>query len=104
MSDWRRYDPGARRLTLTVHVQPNASASALDGLHGDALKVRIAAAATENKANAALVAFLRELLGLRAGQVSIRHGARGRRKILEIADADASLLTRLDAAARAGDS
>ncbi|MGQ0750558.1 MAG: DUF167 domain-containing protein [Betaproteobacteria bacterium] len=42
MSLWYRVEPSARRITLTLHVQPNARATALAGLHGDALKVRIA--------------------------------------------------------------
>ena len=95
MAAWHRFDPDARRLTLTVHVQPNAATSAVAGFHGDALKIRIAAPAVDNKANAALVDFLRRLLKLPASRIAIRHGAHGRRKIIEIADADASLLARL---------
>ena len=96
MSTWHRFDPATRRLTLTIHVQPNASASAVAGLHGDALKIRIAAPAVDDKANQALVDFLHLALRLRTSQIRIRHGARGRRKIVEIADADLSLLARLD--------
>ena len=96
MPAWHRFDPAARRLTLTVHVQPNAAASAVAGFHGDALKIRIAAPAVDHKANAALVDFLRGLLKLPASRIGIRHGAHGRRKIIEIADADASLLARLE--------
>lgn len=95
MAAWYRFDPDARRLTFTVHVQPNAAASAVAGFHGDALKIRAAAPAVGNKANAALVDFLRRLLKLPASRIGIRHGAHGRRKIIEIADADAPLLVRL---------
>lgn len=95
MTAWYRLNPAARRLTLTVHVQPNASASAIAGLHGDALKIRIAAPAADNKANAALIDFLHRLLKLPVSQFSIRRGAHGRRKVIEIAAADASLLARL---------
>lgn len=95
MTAWHRFDPAARRLTLTVHVQPNASASGIAGLHGDALKIRIAAPAADNKANVALIDFLRRLLKLSASQISIRRGAHGRRKVIEIGGADASVLTRL---------
>jgi uncharacterized protein (TIGR00251 family) len=93
---WHRYEPRTGRLTLTVHVQPNAQASALAGLHGDALKVRIAAPAVENKANQALVEFLRRLLGVPASHIQLRHGARGRRKVVEIAGADEALVARLE--------
>lgn len=81
---WYRYDAAARRLTLTVHVRPNARKSESAGPHGDALKVRIAAPATENRANAALVEFLSQALGVPKSAVTIRRGAAGRRKVLEI--------------------
>jgi len=96
---WCRFDPGAGRLTLTVHVQPNARASAFAGLHGDALKIRIAAPAVDDKANAALIDFLHRFLGLPSSLISIRHGARGRRKVVEIARADASTQERIKSAA-----
>lgn len=95
MAIWYRFDPGARRLTLIVHVQPNAATSAVAGLHGDTLRIRIAAPAVDDKANAALIGFLRTLLEISASQISIRRGARGRRKIIEISGADASTLARI---------
>lgn len=95
MSAWYRFDPDARRLTLTVHVQPNARASAVAGMHGDALKIRIAAPAVDNRANAALLDFLCQLLKLPASRIGIRRGVHGRRKIIEIAEADASLVAQL---------
>lgn len=100
MSGWYRYDPRERRLTLTVHVQPGASATGAAGLHGDALKIRIAAPATENRANKALLDFLIDLLQVRGAQIRIRQGVRARRKIVEVADVDVSVLERLDAAAQ----
>jgi len=81
---WHRYDPEARRLTLSLHVQPGARNSALAGIHGDALKIRVAAPAVDNKANAALVEFLSELLAVPKSAIAIRHGATGRRKVVEI--------------------
>ena len=81
---WLRYDGAARRLTLTLHIQPNAKKSTITGLHGDALKVRIAAPAVDNKANAALIEFLSETLGVSKSAIFLRHGATGRRKIVEI--------------------
>lgn len=83
-SVWLRYDAAARRLFLTLHVQPNARKSEVAGLHGDALKVRIAAPAADNKANAELVAFLSETLAIPKSAITIRHGATSRRKLVEI--------------------
>jgi len=81
---WLRYDGAARRLTLTLHIQPNARKSTIAGVHGDALKVRIAAPAVDNKANAALIEFLSETLEVPRSAITIRHGATGRRKVLDI--------------------
>lgn len=83
-STWCRHDAAARRTTLTLHVQPGARKNEIVGLHGDALKVRIAAPAADNKANAALTAFLSETLGVQRSVITIRHGATGRRKVVEI--------------------
>ena len=43
---------------LTIQVQPKASKSECAGLHGDALKIRVAAPPVDGKANGALLAFL----------------------------------------------
>lgn len=96
MSLWYRVEPGGRRIMLTLHVQPNAQATAVAGLHGDALKVRIAAPAADNRANAALLAHLQTVLGVPAALISLRAGARGRRKVVRIDNADAALVARLE--------
>jgi uncharacterized protein (TIGR00251 family) len=83
-STWLRYDVGAKRLTLSLHVQPGAKKNALAGLHGDALKIRIAAPAVDNQANAALIGFLSKVLGVPKSAIAIRRGATGRRKVVEI--------------------
>ena len=67
-----------------LHVQPNAKRSGIAGLHGDALKVRIAAPAVDNKANAELIDFLSKSLGIPKSAIVIGHGAAGRRKVVEI--------------------
>jgi hypothetical protein len=54
------------------------------GKHGDALKIRVAAPALEDRANALLIEFLRRKMDLPASRVIIRRGARGRRKSVEI--------------------
>jgi uncharacterized protein (TIGR00251 family) len=83
-SSWIRYDAASRRISLTVRVQPNAPRDEIAGLYGDALKIKIAAPAVDNKANAALVEFLGETLGVPRSAIVIRHGVTGRRKVLEI--------------------
>jgi uncharacterized protein len=81
---WLRYDAAAQRLSLTLHVQPGARKSEIAGLHGDALKVKVAAPATDNKANAALIELLSDALGVPRSAITIRHGATSRRKVVEI--------------------
>jgi hypothetical protein len=95
---WLRYDAAARRLSLTLYAQPNARKCQFAGLHGDALKVRIAAPAVDNKANAALIEFLSEALGVPRSTITLRQGATGRRKIVEITGGP-ELMTRLRALA-----
>jgi uncharacterized protein (TIGR00251 family) len=92
---WFRHDPGARRATIRLHVQPGARRSEFAGLHGDALKVRIAAPAVENRANAALVELLSEALGVPKSAVRIRSGGAARRKLVEVSGG-AEVLARLE--------
>lgn len=95
---WHRYDPARRRLALTLHVQPGAKTSGVVGIHGDALKLRLTAPAVDNKANAAVIAFLSKALGVQKSAIAIRHGATSRRKLVEIV-AGPELTARLDALA-----
>ncbi len=86
--------PGGVRLTL--HVQPRASRTGLAGLHGDAIKVRLAAPPVDGAANAELVRFLAGLLGVARSAVEIVSGETGRRKVVvvqgvAVADAGARL-------------
>jgi uncharacterized protein (TIGR00251 family) len=70
---------------LTVYVQPNARQSEICGMHGDALKVRVAAPPAEGRANDELVAFLAAALGVPKKRVAVVKGARSRRKTVSIA-------------------
>ena len=92
---WLRYDAATGRLRLTLHAQPNAKASAIAGLHGDALKVKVAAPAADNRANEELIAFLARALGVPRSAVTLRHGATSRRKVVEIAGGP-ELVTQLE--------
>lgn len=74
---------------IAVHAQPGAKKSAVAGLHGEALKVRVAAPPVEGKANEALIAFLAKALGLPKRAVSIVRGESSREKLLLVADAGA---------------
>jgi uncharacterized protein len=81
---WYRLDQTGQRLTLTLHVQPGARVTAVAGLHGDALKIKVAAPPVEGQANAALTAFLSKAFGVPLRQVTVKLGTQGRHKVVEI--------------------
>lgn len=67
-----------------VRVQPRASRTELAGLHGGALRVRVAAPPVDAAANRALVEFLAECLGVAKRSVRIVAGETSRTKVLEV--------------------
>jgi uncharacterized protein (TIGR00251 family) len=80
---------------FAVHVQPRASRTELAGLHGDALKVRLAAPPVDGAANEALVIFLSERFAVPRRTVRIVSGAQSRAKTVEIDGLTAEDLRRL---------
>ncbi len=83
MSDWLRVAVDGR-LTLTLHIQPGAKKTEVAGEHGDALKIRLAAPPVDGKANAALLAFIAERLGVSKNAVTLKSGQTSRRKVVEV--------------------
>ena len=79
---WYRLDPTHHQLTLNLHVQPGARKTALAGMYGDTLKIRVAAPARDNKANTALIDFLHQWFKLPPSRIKISQGTHGRRKIV----------------------
>jgi hypothetical protein len=65
---------------LTIHVQPKASKTEYVGLHGGALKFRVAAPPVEGAANDALCAYLAERFSLPKKAVVLLSGQGFRRK------------------------
>lgn len=70
---------------MSIRVQPKASANAVAGLHGDALKVRLTAPPVEGAANEALAEFLAATFNIPKRDVTIVAGASSRSKIVELA-------------------
>ena len=89
MSDWFRIAADGR-ITLTLHIQPGAKKTEFAGLHGDALKIRLAAPPVDGKANEALIKFVAETLGLAKSAVNLKSGQTSRRKVLEVQGAKLS--------------
>jgi uncharacterized protein (TIGR00251 family) len=73
-------------LLLLLHVQPGAKRCELTGMHGDALKVRVAAPATGGRANRALVAYLAEQFGVPRSRVVLERGQDTRRKRVRVVE------------------
>ena len=72
----------AEGIRLLLHVQPGASRSEVAGLHGNALKVRVAARAIEGAANRELVRYLAERLGIPRAALNVVAGEHARRKAI----------------------
>jgi uncharacterized protein len=76
--------PHPEGATMRVRVVPGARATAVAGVLGGALRVRVAAPPVEGRANAALLAFLAGQLGLRVRDLRIEAGAAGRDKLVVV--------------------
>jgi len=83
-SKWFSFNAATKRVTLTLQVHPNARKNEIVGLHGGALKIKVAARAVDNRANAALIEFLSEAFDIPKSTFTIRHGMTGRRKVVEV--------------------
>ncbi len=87
-------------LLLAVRVTPRGGRDAIEGVADLAdgtrvLKVRLRAPPSEGQANAALIRFLAEALGVAAREVRLLAGAQGRIKRLKISGAGAVLAATL---------
>ena len=71
-----------------MRVQPRASTNEIVGPYGTALKIRLQAPPVDGAANAALVLFLADLLGVSRGSIRIISGESSRDKVVEIAGID----------------
>lgn len=82
MAGWYRRSGDV--VTLTLHVQPGAKRSEISGLHGEALKLRLAAPPVEGRANEALLKLIAELFGVPLRQVELRQGGQSRHKVVAV--------------------
>jgi uncharacterized protein len=82
--EWARFDSAADVLTLHVHVQPGARHTEPAGIHGDRLKIRLAAPPVEGKANAALRVFIADAFAVPRRNVELVAGATNRKKTLRV--------------------
>lgn len=79
---WFRRDDD--KVILNIYVQPGAQHNCVQGLYGDALKIRLSALPIDGSANAALVKYLAILFDVPLRQVSIKQGNHSRFKVAVI--------------------
>jgi hypothetical protein len=71
-------------ITLTLHVQPGAKQTTIGGLHGNALKIRLAAPPIEGRANEALLRFIADLFVVPLRNVTLKQGEQSRHKRVDV--------------------
>jgi uncharacterized protein len=94
VSDWFRVASDGH-ITLTLHIQPGAKKTEFAGLHGDALKIRLAAPPVDGKANEALIKFVAATLHLPKSAVNLKSGQTSRRKIVEVSGSNPAKIAAL---------
>lgn len=72
------------KIILQIYVQPNASRTEIIGIHDQALKVRVAAPAVEDKANTVLCDFLAKEFAVPKKNVEVTRGHTSRNKTVVI--------------------
>ncbi|MCI0426950.1 MAG: DUF167 domain-containing protein [Nitrospiraceae bacterium] len=77
---------------LSVQIQPKASTTEYVGIHGDAIKIRVAAPPVGGAANDELIRFLACQLSIPSTSVRIHSGAGGRHKRVLIKGVTAQLV------------
>jgi len=64
---------------LSLRIVPRAHKNAIQGAHGDALKIRLCAPPVDGAANAALIEFLSDSLSLPRARIQLLSGKTSRR-------------------------
>lgn len=80
----RWYRRSGETITLTLHVQPGAKRSEIVGLHGEALKIKLAAPPLEGRANDALLKFVSGLFAVPLRNTELKQGGQSRHKIVAV--------------------
>jgi uncharacterized protein len=98
MAFWRATGAGVR---VAVKVQPKSRRPGVGGrapdVDGERLRIGVAEAAEDGRANRAACAALAEALGVRPADVSVAHGATSRDKTLLVTGDATALAARLEA-------
>jgi uncharacterized protein (TIGR00251 family) len=84
-------------VSFEVVVVPRASRSKIAGLHGDRLKITLAAPPVDGEANAELIATLAKALGVPKRAVQIAQGEHNKHKTVRVTGVSADHVLRLGA-------
>ena len=77
---------------LSLRIIPRAHKNAIQGEHGDALKIRLCAPPVEGAANSALIEFLSDTLSIPRARVQLLSGATSRNKRILLAGLSTSAI------------
>ena len=90
---WLREEKDA--IVIYVVVSPKAHETKIVGMHDGRLKVKVAAAPEDGKANAELVRFLAGELGLATRSVEVIAGVSSKKKTVKIVGVKKNVIERL---------
>jgi uncharacterized protein len=77
---------------LSLRIIPRAHKNAIQGEHGDALKIRLCAPPVEGAANTALIEFLSDIFALPRARIQLLAGATSRNKRVLLSGLSASAI------------
>lgn len=69
---------------LNIYLQPRSSKNEIVGIFEDCIKIKITAPPVDNEANTQLINFLSKILKIKKQNISIVHGFKGRKKVIQI--------------------
>lgn len=82
-------------LTISLQVQPRARKTEIIGVHGDTLKVKVAAPPVDGAANEELISFFSKFLGVSKSSIQVLRGGQSRKKVIEVEGVSLADLTTL---------
>lgn len=82
METW--YQKTGDIILLTLYVQPGAKHNEIVGMHGNALKIKLATPPIEGRANKALLRFIATLFEVPLSHITLKRGTKSRQKTIEI--------------------
>jgi uncharacterized protein (TIGR00251 family) len=81
-------------ISFNIRVQPKSSRSRIEGMQGDALKLRVTAPPIEGAANKACIELLAKALGIPKSSLEVASGHAGRNKRI-LARCDSAMADRI---------